>query len=446
VIFPATLPATISDRLIVSITDPLGNTTSFERSKFVNPATGETAIGPGGGTVEGVGGVEMRIPEGALDKGVTLKIESVSAAQLAADLPGQRPDLEGAHTGSALKITSEDKPTFKKAVDLAFPLPDFASVPESERPPKPEDAFFYVYRRLELPPAPDGTPRAAFETIDHAFIEGEGANRKVVTASYPFPVYQTNFGSVDGSGHLTSMAGVYCFLLWSYLPLLLAQPLPGAITGKVLRVKFKPNEPNNPGAAVEYEPIAGALVSGVDAAGNPMFNRPNGGAAVTQADGTYTMFDPRYVGGPITMSAFVDGEMRTATGFEANPANWATTSLHLYRNIATANITFPAVTPPPPPPAVQIKVMRLENGVRKDTGGIVVANTPIVIGMSADNAEVRGAALQGPGVSGEYGVRIDPLRGEPTGMQFLLDPDLLAANPGSYTVTASALSPPSEAW
>jgi hypothetical protein len=46
--------------------DPSGNVTTLERSKFVDPETGETAIGPGGGTVEGPGGVELRIPEGAL--------------------------------------------------------------------------------------------------------------------------------------------------------------------------------------------------------------------------------------------------------------------------------------------------------------------------------------------------------------------------------------------
>jgi hypothetical protein len=70
----AVLPATINDRLFVTVTDPQGNVTTFQRSQFVNPATGETAIGPGGGTVKGAGGVELRLPEGAVEQGVRLKI------------------------------------------------------------------------------------------------------------------------------------------------------------------------------------------------------------------------------------------------------------------------------------------------------------------------------------------------------------------------------------
>ena len=66
---PAVLPATTSDRLFVTITDPQGNVTTFERSQYENPATGETAIGPGGGTVKGAGGVELRLPSGAVRRG-----------------------------------------------------------------------------------------------------------------------------------------------------------------------------------------------------------------------------------------------------------------------------------------------------------------------------------------------------------------------------------------
>jgi hypothetical protein len=79
--------------------------------------------------------------------------------------------------------------------------------------------------------------------------------------------------------------------------------------------------------------------------------------------------------------------------------------------------------------------MRLVNGVRTDTGGLVVANTPLVIGFTAKNADVRGATLQGA----DYGVRIDPLRGQATGMDFILDPDFTPGQSGSYTVTAAAL-------
>ena len=86
------LPATINDRLMVTITDPQGNVTTFERSKFVK-ADGTVAIGPGGGTVEGAGGVELRIPSGALENGAELKVEGLSAETLLQQFPGQVPDL-----------------------------------------------------------------------------------------------------------------------------------------------------------------------------------------------------------------------------------------------------------------------------------------------------------------------------------------------------------------
>ena len=124
-----------------------------------------------------------------------------------------------AHLAGGLEITSEDTPTFKKPIDLAFPLPDFTAVPEEDRPPadKPEDAYYYVVRRVEGPCA-DGTDtcdvserKVLFETIDHAFVECpdeqetcEASEKKVVTASYPFSGYLNSFG---GYG-ITPRAGV----------------------------------------------------------------------------------------------------------------------------------------------------------------------------------------------------------------------------------------------
>src|ERR671918_1473113 len=97
-----------------------------------------------------------------------------------------------------------------------------------------------------------------------------------------------------------------------------------------------------------------ALPCQVSEPGSPRFGANNATVAVSQADGTYTLFDPSYVGGTVTMSATLSGETRTATGFEANPADWSTSGLRFYRNIATANVVFPPVEPPPPPPQIQI--------------------------------------------------------------------------------------------
>ncbi len=157
----AELRASIDDRLWVTVTDPDGKPTTFERTEYVAP-DGTTAIGVAGGKVRGPDGSEMRLPAGVTDKPVTIKLESFPESALP---EGQRPDLPGAHFGYGLSIESADKPRFKQEVDLAFPKPADA----------PEGAFFYVYRKIELPGG-----RVAFETIDQAFAEGG----KVVTASF----------------------------------------------------------------------------------------------------------------------------------------------------------------------------------------------------------------------------------------------------------------------
>ncbi len=246
---PAQMPATINDRMLVTITDPKGNVTSFERTKFV-AEDGTTAIGVSGGTVDGPGGLELRIPEGALDKAVTLKIEPLVLA------PGDpKPDLGTdaggdplATVGAALKISSPDQPTFKKEVKLAFPLPEGL-------PTKPEDAFFYVYRKIELP-----NGRVAFQALDHAFVEGDPGKQKVVTGSYPFSGYVDSYGQVfitPATGILLApVTSATAILMWHYDQLMPGKPLAGVISGRVLRPVFtdKVAEPT-------YEPVAGATVS-----------------------------------------------------------------------------------------------------------------------------------------------------------------------------------------
>jgi hypothetical protein len=159
--------------------------------------------------------------------------------------------------------------------------------------------------------------------------------------------------------------------------------------------------------------------------------------AVSRSDGTFTLYDPRYVGGTVEVSATFGGETVKATAFEANPLDWVSTELkHYGKNIATVNITYPAVAPPPAPPAIEIRVMTVVNGKRKDAGGLAVVNEPLIIGMRAQNAEVRGATVKGE----EFGIRVDPLKGrDPLGMDVILSPDYVPSQPGAYTIVATAL-------
>ncbi len=177
------LIASISDRLLAAITDPQGGVTTFERSEFVAP-DGRTAIGPGGGVVRGPDGIELRVPANAVAQGVELKITPFDATKFPND-PLPEVASDNVHFGGGIRIDAPGKPSFAKEVDLVFKKPADA----------PEGAFFYVYRRLQ---GPDG--KMAFETLDHATVEGEGAAAKVVTASYPFSGYTNSIGSYSLAG------------------------------------------------------------------------------------------------------------------------------------------------------------------------------------------------------------------------------------------------------
>ncbi len=431
--FAGELPASISDRLLVTVQDPAGNTVSFQRSQYVAP-DGTTGIGPGGGKVQGTGGTELRIPDGAVTRGVTLQVTGLSADELNTLFPNQAPDLPGAHMGSGIKIESPDKPTFKKEIDLVFPVPQGL-------PATPTDAWFYVYRRVELPPAADGTPRSAFETLDQAFIEGTGADAKVVTASYPFSGYLTSFGGITmpaaGQIALQAYASNYAILMWSYDQLLPAKPLPGVVTGKVRRTKW------NPGSSVpEYEAIKEAKVTGLD---QPL-GTSNGNFAVTNDDGVFTLWDPAYTGGPVTVKATVKtptgSESLEAVAYQANAADWGTTGLQHYRNIATVNITFDAVEPPPAAPVLEVRVMKKNpDGTLTNTNGLAVVDDDLVIGfvshlLNGNVLTVNSVTIQGQPYSTQ-----GPLTDDPNDFDFVVNGDYTPTNPGTYRIEATALVP-----
>jgi hypothetical protein len=433
----AQIRGTINDRFLITITSPDGSVTTFERSQFVNPETGETAVGPGGGVVTGPGGVELRIPEGATDKGVSLKIEAFKLEDLPED-KRQTPELgPEAQFGAGLKIESADTPTFKKEVDLAFPLPD--GLPET-----PGDAFFYVYRRIDR-----GEGKAPlFEVIDHAFIEGEGAARKVVTASYPLPGYMNSDGLFTPGLTMSPVVANYVVLMWSFIPLFPTLPTPGAITGKVLRSRAG-------AGTVEYDPVQGALVSGVDQGGVPLLGDDTRQATVTRslADGRFTLWDLAYRGGPVRVAAVLPGTsalqacpdgfdgnatQRCATATEAAPQDWSQTGLRFYRNVATTSIVFPAVAPPPPPPAVRIDLKRIENGQRVMAGEIVVLGTPLLIEMRSQSVTVQTVTLNG--------IPCTRLQEGPSSwMVDLISDTCRPDRPGTFTVVATGLAATSQA-
>ena len=419
--FSGTFPATINDRLIVTISDPQGYVVTFERSQFAfNDGSGRTAIGPGGGIVEGPGGVQLRIPDGALEQGAVFRIEAFGPGTF----PDQ-PDIPGGTFGGGLRIVSEQKPTLKKEGDLVFPRPADA----------PAGSFFYVYRRLN---GPGG--KVAYETIDHAFEDGNG---KVVTASYPFIGWKDSTAAWQAKADLGGLAfGVAAELIFSMMytwdALMPGLPVQGAIAGHVYRPMWEPGA-----SAPRYEPVADAMVK-VKAGTAPDIET----IARTGPDGTFTLWDPRYTGGAIDVEARSGDDYAVGTAFEANVSNTrANNFANLYMTYgyaAEVNLTFPASTPPPPSPDVEVNVFRLDQSqslLRTDINGIVAAETPLLIGFKFRNGVQ--AVIQNATVNGEeFPVRPDD-GGIGTGerMDFILSTLYAPRNAGTFEVRATALDP-----
>jgi len=421
-------PGTVNDVLQVTVTDPTGATTNFTRSQFVAP-DGRVAIGPGGGTVTGPGGVQLDIPNGSVDKAVTFQIQAFGPDQFV-----DRPPLPGANFGGGMQITVDRTTNFNSEVKVSFAKP----------PDAPDGAFYYVYRRLQ---GPNGT--FTYETLDHAFVQGTGADARVVTASPPFP----GVANLNGNYRLDPSGGVilggalvsYLFLAWSFTPALPGIPLPGIITGRVLRPKFQKLQPGQTQAQVEFDPVPGVAVVPVDVHGRPVYDL---GLGTSQADGKYVLWAPFFqTGSTVVLQACDtapggDGSCHNATAFEVtvvdtNTIDTAGPLLKYYRNVGFANITLPAIPPAAPPPQLQLDLFQSDqNGFLSPARGPFLTGTTLTIKATTNSSsgaqiQITGATLQGV----NYGIRANPT--DPNSM--FLDPDVLLSQAGVYTVTATAV-------
>jgi hypothetical protein len=413
-------PGTIDDTLLVTVTDPSGNTTNFQRSQFVaTDGSGRVAVGPGGGVVTGTGGTEIRLPDGALAKGITFKVESFGP-----EVYPERPDLDGAVFGGGLRINYSEKVRLKKEGKLVFARPAGA----------PDGAFYYIYRRLTGP-----SGRVAFETIDHAFLEGTGPDAKVVTASYPFVGWNDSADSWSVAAD-TSTIGfglgtqTAFYMMYTVDALRPGIPTPGVIKGNVSRAKWLPG-------ATEpvYEGVAGIGITTNDAQTT---------LAQSQDDGTFAIWDPHYSGGPIQVTASVAGSDGAApmrvTAFEAGPDTTRDRKgVTQYRNVAIANFALPPAAPAPEAPKVEVHVMTLTPALqREEISGIAIANVPVLIGFkfaTGVQAEILSAQIAGTELSvvrdlnnpGPASLKMDRIAGD----------TFMPTQPGRYTVVATAINP-----
>ena len=145
-----------------------------------------------------------------------------------------------------------------------------------------------------------------------------------------------SFGSGAGAPAIMGVATAHAIMMWHFYQLLPGTPLPGVITGKVLRVKW-----GSPGDAPQYQPVVGAMVTGSDAGGIALLS--NGGTfARTDANGTFALEDRFFTGGQVTVTATDDrGVPRRHHRVPDERRGHAQRGAWRY-NVAKANIIFPA--------------------------------------------------------------------------------------------------------
>lgn len=443
---PLLIPAALGDEMVITITDPNGNATTFKRSKFV-AADGTTAIGKAGGTVTAAdgSGVEVRIPEGALDRPVSLRITSVGE-----DAFPQSPQIPSAHFGRGIKIESADKPIFKKEVRYAFPLPDFTAVSSDQRPDDPKDAYYYVSRMINLPAG-----ETAFQTLDWARVEGTGADAKVVMQSYPMSGAIDNYDSYNpASGWAFPVGASYAIMQWTFNRLLPGTPTNGVITGVVTRPVYAPGQatPTNKGVGglsvrtVKGTDacIAAATVLPIDPACT--LARPTS-IAITQDDGRYTVFDDQFLSGPVAVVAIDESGSPyvsrtyalelTNSKFQTDPGLINLVQFGQFQNIAEANVLLPAA--PRPRLTSTLDIVIREDGKSETNSGFTTVGTPLVIGFKTSDPN-RDFVVQSATINGEQRtVRQGGVDDVP--LTFLLSDLFTPDHTGTYTIVATAVAP-----
>lgn len=408
------MPATINDILQVTLTDPSGNVTNFTVSQFV-AADGSVAVGPGGGTVTGPGGVSMIIPPGALTQGAVFQLQSLGASAFQS-----LPSWGTATFGGGLQITASSMPTFNKEVKLAFPVPANA----------PAGAFYYVFRQDT-----DQNNNVYYETIDHAFVQGTGANAQVVTASPPFCGYSnsySNFQTVATAGFSPlGTAITKTFFMWDWDPNQPGVASTGLIVGNILQTV----EANGQTTYVPYTGTAKAQLA--NTSNIAIFTPP------PACPGTFTIFDFQRGGGPRTVTLQAPGltQPLTATanevnGIQVNDADYdVTAGLEFeYQNIGRVTFTLPPVTPPPPPPQINIGIFTSDGN---PAPGIVQTGTSLTVNFTS-SLSVTAATINGV----QYSVTTDtPPTPVAPGTFHLNGNPYVPGTPGVYSFTATALPP-----
>jgi hypothetical protein len=357
-----TLPATLDDAMMVTLTDPDARTLTKNVSRYVDAATGRTAVGTFGARWRPAG-LQLSLPGRGAE--------------------GHRVQAGG---GGAVSIPADKRPT----CPAPRSHPRCASFREAGVPQEwtclpagrcTRGAFFYVYRQLQ---GPDG--KIVYQTIDKAVVEGD----RVITASIPTwtrPQPRHLLSDAGGQVAVSAVAHTVSVLMWTY-----NQLVPGKVSAAAFR-QGAARRWNQQTHSYDYIGVPNAIVRRVQLP--PQEHDPlvagNGTMAFSRSDGKYTFTDSTFTAGVATVRATdpATGQTLDATAFAVvPPPEWAAE----FQALATANITFPALEQPPPAPQALIKVLVRENGVwRFAQDNVVVTGVEVAIGIAPANATVQRA-------------------------------------------------------
>jgi hypothetical protein len=171
--FTARIAAQLGDEIQVVMMDEAGNQTLISYLT-IKSDDGRYLVTAKGGKVEGEGGSQLVIPDGALLGPAVVKVTQIAQEDLPHPVPDKMKFIGAFH------IDTGGLP-FAKEIDLSMPLP--ANYPEG--------AFPLLVRPTTLTQA-DGTVEEVFEVIDTAKVE----NGRIVTACWPFE------GILDGGDYV----------------------------------------------------------------------------------------------------------------------------------------------------------------------------------------------------------------------------------------------------
>ncbi len=179
--FTARIQAMLGDEIRVVFMDEAGNQTLISYITFKSD-DGRHFVSAKGGIVEGPGGTQLVVPDGALPYPAVIKLTVVTEEELVEPVPAETGFL------AAVKLDA-DGVRFNKEVELSFPVPE--NLPEGAQP-----FLVNAHKIINM----DGVEEEIFEVVDTLkVIDG-----RLTTASPPF------LGIVDPG---------YLIALFSYFPI-----------------------------------------------------------------------------------------------------------------------------------------------------------------------------------------------------------------------------------